>query len=520
VRCCADASSVARVRWRSSVAACARRARGALRERAGEADPRYTIDAILDPGARTIAGTVERGRQYQRAPAPRVALVLYPNRFADARRAGRRRQPPYVYPREEFVAGGITSHQLERATRPSAAACAAGTAARRRRRLPGDAAARRAPDARSRPARRDAARALPYRLAGALRAVRRRRRPRDRARRLVPDAAVAAVRRHVGPRDAAPPAACTAAAGAADLQVFDRRDARSRAAAESFDFDVPAGSPPTLFAAEDYEAPSATSTTPIVALCRAAGAPPSRSGRASPTPSRVLDADERIVRRAARRRSAALQRRSSSVEAPLRSELTAPGGPSLAVISDRALAACTVCSRVPRARARAGRFTPRSLGPDRRSARAPSDAPWVVEVVSAGARRPLGSRRRIRATGRSTTGSGLFNVFAIVDRFESAPKLPFGRAFFPNEGRHASEMRDDRESLGTRPAARPGDLHQAPETTSATPRSTRARSLPRGATTRFARRGRDGLAVVADRSSPTGPRPIPSRSTTRSPTSS
>ena len=43
-------------------------------------------------------------------------------------------------------------------------------------------------------------------------------------------------------------------------------------------------------------------------------------------------------------------------------------------------------------------------------------------------------------------------MFAIVDRFESAPKLPFGRAFFP-EGRHASELRDEGSYRSLEPAA-------------------------------------------------------------------
>ncbi len=76
----------------------------------------------------------------------------------------------------------------------------------------------------------------------------------------------------------------------------------------------------------------------------------------------------------------------------------------------------------------------------------PADTPWVVEGVSAA----LADRWLARAHPRHRTvydWIGLFNIFAIVDRFESAPKLPFARAFFP-EGRHAVELRDDRESLG------------------------------------------------------------------------
>ena len=54
---------------------------------------------------------------------------------------------------------------------------------------------------------------------------------------------------------------------------------------------------------------------------------------------------------------------------------------------------------------------------------------WVSEGLS----RVLADRFIERARpGRAAcrTGSSLFNVFAIVDRFESAPKIPFVDAFF------------------------------------------------------------------------------------------
>src|SRR3989442_14379888 len=71
-------------------------------------EPRYRVDATLDPGARTISGTVEITLE-NAAPAPLedVVLVLYPNCFARPDPGIDDLNRPYVLPHEEFVAGGM-----------------------------------------------------------------------------------------------------------------------------------------------------------------------------------------------------------------------------------------------------------------------------------------------------------------------------------------------------------------------------------------------------------------------------
>ncbi len=214
--------------------------------------------------------------------------------------------------------------------------------------------------------------------------------------------------------------------------------------ADRFDFDVPAGSPPTLFAAEDYVGRSRDVDHAIVVLAEL----PARRAFAlwpdEPPHERVLNAVERILRD--RPGGVPLPYKAIViVEAPLRLELTAPGGPSLAVISDRMLRVHRLL-RDFHERELAQAVYAAILWDEIAKRESAADAPWVVEGVSAA----LADRWLRTAHPRHRTvydWIGLFNVFAIVDRFESAPKLPFGRAFFP-EGRHASDLRDDRESLG------------------------------------------------------------------------
>ncbi len=413
---------------------------------AGIEPPGYVIDATLDPEARTIAGSVEaRVVNTARVPIGDVAFVLYPNRFAalDANVDDVNR--PFVYPREHFVAGGITVDRIE-VRRDGAGGAAVG--ASRFESVGGfPATLLRAP--------------LPAPLApGAAATLRldfRTLLPERYGPFGVADGRVTAIDGWFpalpalaadGTWDVATPAPSASVRGRlrapASYKVLVGETLGPEPPAESLDFDVPAGSPPALFAAEDYEGKHRDVDHAIVAL---AELPTRRSLKIWPGEShadRVLDAIERILRE----RPAGVPLPGKAllvVEAPLRLELTARGGPSLVVISDRTLRVHRLL-REFHERALAEAVYAAILWDAIAKRESAADAPWVIEGVSAA----LADRWLATAHPRHRTvydWIGLFNVFAIVDRFESAPKLPFGRAFFP-EGRHASELRDDRESLG------------------------------------------------------------------------
>ncbi len=406
--------------------------------------PAYTIDATLDPVARTIAGTVEvRFSNVARMPLREVALVLYPNRFARPDERIDDLNRPYVYPRERFVPGGITVERVE-VVAPSSAALGAPQLE--------------AIDGHAETLLRMA---LPAALApGATTTLRARFRtvlPERYGPFGVADGRLTALDGWFpslpsltpdGTWDTATPPRPASVRGRlrapTSYQVFVGETLGPEPPAESFDFEIPAGAPPSLLAAEDYRAAQRDVDNGIVALAEL----PARRAFAlwprQPHAERVLDAIERILRE--RPAGVPLPGRAILVvEAPLRLELTAPGGPHLVVISDRTL-------RVHRL---LREFHERELAQavyaailwERIAAReSAADTPWIIEGVSAA----LADRWLATAHPRHRTvydWIGLFNVFAIVDRFESAPKLPFARAFFP-ESRHAAVLRDDRESLG------------------------------------------------------------------------
>ena len=418
--------------------------------------PAYVVDATLDPVARTITGTVEvRFVNATRVPLGDVALVLYPNRFAVPDAGVDDVNRPFVYPREELVLGGITVDQVE--VRPESSPkgrkpaiepvwTAAGTS--RLEAVGGVAAALlRAP--------------LPIPLAaGAAATVRARFRtvlPERYGPFGVADGRVIALDGWFpalptlasdGAWDTAIPPRPANVKGhlraPASYKVFVGETLGPEPPAESFDFEVPAGSPPTLFAAEDYEGRNRDVDHAIVVLAEL----PTRRAFAlwpeQPHHERVLDAVERILR--ARPAGVPLPWKAILiVEAPLRLELTAPGGPSLAVISDRMLRVHRLL-REFHERELAQAVYAAILWESIAKRESAADTPWVVEGVSAA----LADRWLASAHPRHRTvydWIGYLNVLAIVDRFESAPKLPFARAFFP-EARHASELHDDRESLG------------------------------------------------------------------------
>ena len=115
------------------------------------------------------------------------------------------------------------------------------------------------------------------------------------------------------------------------------------------------------------------------------------------------------------------------VEAPLRMYLSAPGEGAV-VISDRALKIAWVLR--PYHEMQIAQAVYAALLRPQLAAREPStDYPWVSEGLS----RELAARY-IDATYPHTRSVQdwieLFNIFALVDRFEIAPKIPFVGAFF------------------------------------------------------------------------------------------
>jgi hypothetical protein len=143
-----------------------------------------------------------------------------------------------------------------------------------------------------------------------------------------------------------------------------------------------------------------------------------------------------------------------------RLELTAPSGPGIAIVSDRMLHVDPVL-RDFHERALAAAVYAALLRPSVAARERPADVPWITEGVAAAlADRYLQIERPRHRTVYDWIA--LFNVFAIVDRFESAPKIPFAGAFFP-EARHADELRDGLESFGRDRPPGATILHQAPE---------------------------------------------------------
>ena len=115
------------------------------------------------------------------------------------------------------------------------------------------------------------------------------------------------------------------------------------------------------------------------------------------------------------------------VEAPLRMHLTAPGEGAV-LVSDRALKIESAVAAVPRDADRPGGLcgaAAAAAGQHEPSA----DYPWLSEGLS----RIMAARFIAQAypdTRSVQDWIELFNIFAIVDRFEIAPKIPFVGTFF------------------------------------------------------------------------------------------
>lgn len=413
-----------------------------------DGSPTYTVDAALDPAARTIAGTITiRVVNGNAAPLADVALVLYPNRFATPDPAIDDLTRPFVYPREAFVAGGITIDGLEVAAAtgggvwtplgaPRLEAIGRHDATLARASLPAP-----LPRGAAAMVRMRFTTVLPERY-GVFGVAEGRVTALDGWFPALP--ALAADGRWDPAIPTRPPGTRGRIRAPASYQVLIGETLGPEPPAESFAFDVPVGAPPTLFAAEDFAPHSRDVDHAIVGYLELPARRAFELWPGAPHHERVLDAVERILRE--RPAGVPLPHKALLlVEAPLRLELTAPGGPGLAVVSDRTLRVHRLL-RDFHERELAQAIYAAILRDAIARRETPADAPWVVEGVSAAlADRWLAAAHPAHRTVYDWIR--LFNVFAIVDRFESAPKLPFAGTFFPEE-RHASVLRDDRESLG------------------------------------------------------------------------
>lgn len=124
------------------------------------------------------------------------------------------------------------------------------------------------------------------------------------------------------------------------------------------------------------------------------------------------------------------------VEAPLRLDLTA-AGEGMVVISDRSLRLSWLLRPFHEVQL-AQAIHAEALRPRRARYDSPRDYFWVSEGVSH--RIAAAYLSSTRPPPRSVQGwIELFNIFAIVDRFESEPKIPFVGAFF-DRARRADEL--------------------------------------------------------------------------------
>jgi hypothetical protein len=115
------------------------------------------------------------------------------------------------------------------------------------------------------------------------------------------------------------------------------------------------------------------------------------------------------------------------VEAPLRLALSAPGE-GMVVLSDRALKVFGVLRSFHEVQVAQAMYA-ELLRPQLAPREPPGDYAWVSEGLSY--ERAQAYRRATQSRVRSVQDwIELFNIFAIVDRFEVAPKIPFVAAFF------------------------------------------------------------------------------------------
>lgn len=415
----------------------------------------YTIEAVLDPDACTISGVVEIGLVNDaHAALEEVALVLYPNRFAHEDPGINDLNRPYVYPRETFVAGGITVEHIE------VARAETGTDSRPFGPLPASAL-------RTEPIDGWADTLLHARLPAPL-APGERARLRAAFRTVLPERygpfgiAEDRVTALAGWFPFLPALAPDGAWNAALPGRLARVDGQLRAPSAytvmvgadacpaghdgtcPIDLAPAPGPPgPALLASTDYRSDHRNAGSDSIALLEL---PTRRAFALPPRPphaQELLDALERIVREHPAGMPP-LERALIVAEAPLRLELTAPGPPGVVIVSDRILRVHRLLREFHERELATAVYAAwlRGMVAAREHA---ADAPWVTEGIAA----ELADRWLAAAHPRHRTvydWIGLFNVFAIVDRFESAPKIPFARAFFP-ETRHADDLGDGVQSF-------------------------------------------------------------------------
>ncbi len=415
----------------------------------------YTVDAVLDPDARTITGVFEVGfSNHAHRPLEEVALVLYPNRFARAEPGINDLNRPFVYPREVLVPGGITVEDLE--TTPGTRAAVRSLDAFRRAgasrlesidgwvdtllRVPLPAALLPGESMRLRARFRTV---LPERY-GPFGVAEGRVTALAGWFPFLPALAVD------GTWDATAAAPPTCVYGHLRAPTANTVMLGAGVCAEGHDGTCPVsvapapGPPgPALLASTDYRRTDREVGGNVITLLELPTRRAFRLPPRAPYAETILDAVERIVRE----RPAALPPLAQPLlvaQAPLRLELTAPGGPGVAIVSDRILRVHRLL-REFHERELATAVYAAWLHPLVTARESPADAPWIVEGLAA----ELADRWLATVHPRHRTvydWIGLFNVFAIVDRFESAPKIPFARAFFP-EARHAEELRDGAASF-------------------------------------------------------------------------
>jgi hypothetical protein len=419
------------------------------RARADAAPRSVALGVALDPAARAIAGSVEIAFENTATVAlDEIALVLYPNRFARPEPGIDDLNRPFVYPREELVPGAMVVESVEvrsgaadaafqpaLALRPEAINGWSDTLLRARLAAPLAPGAPAQLRARFRTV-------LPERFGlfgateGGIVAV------DGWCPTLAPLAADGTWR----PGALAPPVAVRGelrAPGA--FAVVLGSEVRAAGGGETIGFADAGAACPPLLASETYRFHEREIDGLAVRL---AELPPRRAlafplPRPRPHAAVVLETVEEIVR--ARPDGLAPPPAALLVaEAPLRLELVAPARPGVAVVSDRILRlhrlvrdfhARELAAAIYGALV-AGRIAARETA---------ADAPWVTEAVAA----ELADRYLAGARPRHRTvydWIGLFDLFAIVDRFETAPKIPFTRAFFP-EARHADALADGVESF-------------------------------------------------------------------------
>ncbi len=156
--------------------------------------------------------------------------------------------------------------------------------------------------------------------------------------------------------------------------------------------------------------------------------PPQYNDRRAPGPSQLeitLQALQEIV--AGRPPDVPLRSELVVVEAPLRLNLAAPAE-GMVVISDRTLKVLWLLRPFHEAQLAQAVYA-ELLQPRLAARESPSDYTWVSEGLT----HRLGREYVARAAPDTRSVQewiDLFNVFAIVDRFETAPKIPFVAAFF------------------------------------------------------------------------------------------